>query len=127
MFKGIFLFKPATSGKWIDLSYISNGISFKNLVKTIVFLAPVRDSENEMEMQNFEPESEEEKELLGKIKSSFRCWQKKEDSHLEAKTAKSKLIQLLKLVGNILGLYLLNITIGPLIGQARNIAIYFEK
>ena len=91
------------------------------------FLAPVRDSENEMEMQNFEPESEEEKELLGKIKSSFRCWQKKEDSHIETKTAKSILIQLLKLVGHILGLYLLTITIGPLIGQARNIAIYFEK
>ena len=42
-----------------------------------MFLAPVRDSENEMEMNNFEPETEEEKELLGKIKSSFHCWQKK--------------------------------------------------
>jgi hypothetical protein len=92
-----------------------------------MFLAPVRDSENEIEMNNFAPETEEEKELLGKIKSSFRCWQKKEESHSETKTAKSRLITLLKFAENILGLYLLTIIIGPLIGQARNIAIYFEK
>ena len=73
--------------------------SSKNL---FMFLAPVRDSENEIEMNNFAPETEEEKELLDKIKSSFRCWQKKEDSHLETKTAKSRLIQLLKLAEKVI-------------------------
>ena len=101
---------------------------FKKSSKTLcMFLALVRDSENEIEMNNFAPETKEEKELLGKIKSSFLCWKKKEDRHSETKTVKSRLIQLLKLVENILGLYLLTIIIGPLIGQARNIAIYFEK
>ena len=91
MFRNIFLFEPATHGKWIDLSYISNGIHILNSSKNLLtFLAPVRDSENEIEMNNFAPETKEEKELLGKIKSSFRCWQKKEDRNLETKTAKSR-------------------------------------
>ena len=35
LFKNIFLFEPATHGKWIDLSYISNGIHILNSSKNL--------------------------------------------------------------------------------------------
>ena len=88
---------------------------------------PVIDKENELEVNTFVPETEEDMVILSKIKSSFRLWQKKRGTKKKTETVRSILMKVIKFGGNILMLYILTIIIGPLIGQAKNIAIYFKE
>ena len=86
----------------------------------------VRDRENERKNYNFIPTSSEERAMLFEIKSSFPCWRKKKRM-IKSKTNRSRriILQIGKYAGGIFCLYLLTIAIGPLCGQAKNIANYF--
>ena len=86
----------------------------------------MRDRENERKVNNFVTKSLEERSILAHIKVSFPCWQSKKRKPFQSRNNKSRLLyDFVKLAASGLFLYFVTIIVGPLCGEAKNIALYF--